>query len=82
MTPNVNFPNFMPPPMLPPVPGQITGQASCRGACYYCGGFGHMQRDCQMTKCFRISFRDIKAEVTVVVVDLVGPEVLEVAEKG
>ena len=33
-------------------------------------------------ECFRISFRDIKAEVTEVVVDLVGSEVLEVAEEG
>ena len=36
--------------------------------------------ECQ--ECFRISFRDIKAEVAEVVVDLVGPEVREVAEEG
>ena len=33
-------------------------------------------------ECFRISVRDIKAQVAEVVVDLVGPEVLEVAEEG
>ena len=53
MAPNVNFPNFM----LPPVPGQITGQASYSGACYNCGGFGHMQRDCQMPRMFQNFFQ-------------------------